>query len=202
MTQIFLVVLIVLSGACAPLTKPSGETPELAVVNENVKGPDPNRSYPEPIEREYTRALDLLQQKQWQQAAQSLRTLTASHPELCGPWFNLAVVARHDEDFSGAESYAQSSVQCNPDYPEPHNLLGVLDREQGDFSAAEIHYLQALKVNSDYAPAILNLAFLYDLYFGRLEEALNYYQRYFELNPDHPQIENWIIDLKNRMKDV
>ena len=47
----------------------------------------------------------------------------------------------------------------------------------------------------------LNLAILYDLYMGKLPQALEHYQRYLELTSDEKSpVKGWVADLQRRMK--
>jgi tetratricopeptide (TPR) repeat protein len=80
------------------------------------------------------------------------------------------------------------------------NELGVLLRRRGEFAAAEAHYLACLEHQPDFQPAHLNLGILYELYLGRLEEALAAYRRYQALaaQPDR-KVGVWVVDLERRL---
>jgi len=72
-------------------------------------------------------------------------------------------------------------------------------RRQGEFDAAEQHYLACLADRPDYGLAYLNLGILYELYLGRLDQALDAYRRYQALagQPD-PRVTHWMQDIERR----
>ncbi|MGH8481134.1 MAG: tetratricopeptide repeat protein, partial [Nevskiaceae bacterium] len=74
---------------------------------------------------------------------------------------------------------------------------GVLAREAGDFAQAERSYRAALDADPAHAPALLNLAFLYDLYLKQPADALAAYRRYEALTGSKDaRIAVWIGELE------
>src|SRR5581483_4933636 len=71
--------------------------------------------------------------------------------------------------------------------PELHLTLGSVWREQGDYEKAADCYRAALAADPDYAPALSNLAdLLTDA--GQTEEALGFYERALNREPDNAQL--------------
>ena len=62
--------------------------------------------------------------------------------------------------------------------------------------------MNAIAADPEYALAYFNLAVLYDLYQGRSDLALRYYQDYLKRQPDaqgNDLVNKWIIDLQRRV---
>ena len=148
----------------------------------------------------FARATGLLLEGRLAEAEPLLLEVTADQPELAGPWVNLAQVylaqGREDQALAALEQ----SVAANPANCAARTELGVLQRRRGDFTGAEAHYLACLEYRPDYEAAHLNLGILYELYLGRLAEALAAYRRYQSLatEPDR-RVGVWVVDLERRL---
>lgn len=129
-----------------------------------------------------------------------LLQITDDQPELAGPWINLARVFIDQQRHDDAVRALQQAVRANPANCAARTELGVLLRRRGEFEAAEAHYLACLEHQNDYQAAYLNLGILYDLYLGRLNDALAAYERYQSLTaePDR-QVHVWVVDLQRRL---
>lgn len=129
-----------------------------------------------------------------------LLQITDDQPELAGPWINLAEVfiAQGRED--AARRALDKAIEANPANCAARTELGVMLRREGDFSGAESHYRACLEAAPDYRDAYLNLGILYELYLGRLEDALAAYRRYQLLasEPDR-RVAGWVMDLERRL---
>lgn len=148
----------------------------------------------------FDRATALARDGRLVEAEALLLQITDDQPELAGPWINLARVFIDQQRHDAAERALQQAVQANPVNCAARTELGVLLRRRGEFEAAETHYLACLEHQSDYQAAYLNLGILYDLYLGRLNEALAAYERYQSLaaEPDR-QVHVWVVDLQRRL---
>ncbi len=129
-----------------------------------------------------------------------LLEITVDQPELAGPWINLGrlyVALQQPEEARGA---FQRAVRANPRNCTAYNELGVLSRQIGDFAGAEEHYRTCLEKMPSFRDAYLNLGILYDLYLGKLPEALEAYKRYQSLlsEPDR-RVKGWVMDLERRL---
>jgi tetratricopeptide (TPR) repeat protein len=148
----------------------------------------------------FERALGLLRDERLTEAEALLRQVVADQPELAGPWVNLAQIYLRQQRDDAALDALQRAVQANPANCAARNELGVLLRRRGEFAAAEDHYLACLTHQPDFEPAHLNLGILYELYLGRLPEALAAYRRYQALSaePDR-RVDIWVVDLERRL---
>ena len=169
---------------------------------------DPNNAMPSgpPVsisganERLWDRALEAIRGNDLLRAEVLLQEITEDQPELSGPWVNLgqvyAVMERGDE----AQLAYLQAVKANPNNCVALNLLGVLSRKAGDFRSAEEHYLACVERAPYYKDTYLNLGILYELYLGKLEDALVSYRRYQELSGgEDQQVAGWVIDLERRL---
>ena len=76
-------------------------------------------------------------------------------------------------------------------------------RRAGRFADAETHYLACIEAQPAYANAHLNLAILYELYMGRLGEALAAYNEYQLALPEpDTKVGGWMMDLERRVAAV
>ena len=75
-----------------------------------------------------------------------------------------------------------------------------MSRQSGDFLSAEANYLACVERVPDFREAYLNLGILYELYLGKLPEALAAYRTYQSLleAPDR-RVEGWVMDLERRL---
>lgn len=148
----------------------------------------------------FTRATALARDGRLVEAEALLLQITDDQPELAGPWINLARVFMDQQRADDAVGALQRAVQANPANCAARTELGVLLRRRGEFEAAETHYLACLEHQADYQAAYLNLGILYDLYLGRLNDALAAYERYQSLaaEPDR-QVHVWVVDLQRRL---
>jgi tetratricopeptide (TPR) repeat protein len=129
-----------------------------------------------------------------------LQEITSDQPELAGPWVNLGQVYAMLEKFEEARLAFGYAIAANPRTCAAHNQLGVLSRQFGDFQAAEEHYRQCLAQVPNFKDAYLNLGILYELYLGRLPEALEAYRRYQLLATEpNRKVQGWVMDLERRL---
>lgn len=182
---------VVLLAGCAstpgPVTAPEPAAP--AAGAPSVAAPAPTGDYAE--------ALKLLRANRTAEAEAALQAAAAAHPRASGPSTNLGILyARTNRKAQAREAFARA-VALNPANAVAHNWLGVLAREAGDFAAAERAYQAALAADPAHAPALLNLAFLYDVHLKRPADALAAYRRYEALTGGKdPRIGVWIGELE------
>ncbi len=151
----------------------------------------------------FSRSLAFMQQQDWQAAEPILRALIIDYPNLSGPILNLAIVLEQQGDLPAAENYYQQAIDTNPANLNAYHCFAVLLRQQGRFAEAEQVYLAALDIWQQDKVSHKNLAILYDIYMGRLEQALFHYQQYLDLNQDADrQVQGWVADLSRRLKTV
>jgi Tfp pilus assembly protein PilF len=92
-------------------------------------------------------------------------------------------------------------LQINPNNLAIYDQYGIWLRQQARFQEAEVMYRQALDRDANRADTHLNIAILYDLYMGKLPQALEHYQRYLALTDDEKSpVHGWVAELQRRMK--
>ncbi len=149
---------------------------------------------------EFEMAVSFLQEGRFEEALALLRHITAEQPELAGPWINLGQVYVALDAPEEARQAFESAVAANPYNCTAHNELGLLSRQNGDFEAAERHYLNCLERVPGNDAAHLNLGILYELYLGRLPEALANYRQYQALQSEEDRrVKGWVMDLERRL---
>ncbi len=148
----------------------------------------------------FARATELAEAGRLVEAQALLEEITSNQPELAGPWVNLAQVYQAQDRPDDALEALKRAVAANPANCPARTDLGVLLRRRGDFPGAESQYLACLEYQPDYRPAYLNLGILYDLYLGRLEDALAAYRHYQALSPEPDRrVNGWLVDLERRL---
>ena len=121
------------------------------------------------------------------------------YPDFPGAHVNLAIIFAARGDETAAEGSLTDALIIDPQYAPALNQLGMQLRRQGKFVEAESAYLKAVTANPDYALAHYNLGILNDLYFRRLDAALQHYERYQAIVGDDKEVTRWISDLKRRL---
>ncbi len=158
--------------------------------------------YPAAATNSYARALGYMDAGDDSRAIQELEKLLDAYPEYAGPSVNLGIIhGRNGRPDAAEEALRRAVVVCSS-CASAYNELGILQRRQGRFAEAEQSYLHAIEADPEYALAYFNLAVLYDLYQGRSELALRYYQDYVKHEPDvqgNDVVNKWIIDLQRRV---
>jgi Tfp pilus assembly protein PilF len=146
-------------------------------------------------------ALTAQRAQQWPEAERQLKQIVGKYPQLSGPHLNLALLYVQTQRPQQAEEGFKRALQINPANLNACNQYGIWLRSQARFAEAETIYQQALTHNPNSADTHLNLAILYDLYMGKLPQALEHYQRYLELTGDEKSpVHSWVADLQRRMK--
>ena len=126
--------------------------------------------------------------------------MAREYPEKAGPMANLGIIAFREGETETAKQWFERVLAVNTRHVQALNHLGVIARNDGKFDEAERYYRAAVAADQDYAPAILNLAFLLDIYLGKPAEAVELYERYqSSATEPHPRLEDWIFDAKNRI---
>ena len=151
----------------------------------------------------FDRGLNLLRDGKPEAAEVLFEQLSRDQPELAGPWFNLAKIYLMREEPGAAVSALERALQANPENCDALNQMGVLARHDGRFDDAEGFYRSCLRAQPNYAAAHLNLGILYELYMGRLSEALAAYNNYQMMLPSaDQQVAGWVMDLERRVASI
>jgi len=136
--------------------------------------------------------------------AESLLTqITKFQPELSGPWLNLGQVYLAGERTDSARGAFERAIKANPTNCAAFNQLGVLARREGRLDEAENSYLACIDRDPSFPQVYLNLGILYEVYLGKLPQALKAYREYQELQAsvgaEDARVKGWVIDLERRL---
>ncbi|UTA47872.1 tetratricopeptide repeat protein [Simiduia sp. 21SJ11W-1] len=176
---------------------PAADAPRVPVPNPYAAQPEPN----DPATRALLdKANAAMAAKAWGKAEPLLLQAIEQSGGYSGVYYNLGRVYYELNRKEEALAQFQNAVAMNDKNIYAYNALALIKREQGDFAAAETAYRQALAVWPDHANSHKNLGILYDLYMGRLADALSHYRNYQALQPEPDRLVNaWIVDLERRM---
>ncbi len=191
--------LIVSVSACAISTT---STDEETIDEEALPALVPVKTPPitPKFQRDFNRAISLMQKNKNRSALKLLTLLTQNYPQFAGPHVNIGLIYFRAKQFSKAKKAFEKALNVNPNNAVSHNHLGIIQRKNGEFKAALRSYRLALLSNDSYANAHLNIGILYDIYFSNLTKALEHYQRYLEITGSKDKkVSNWIIDIKRRV---
>ena len=156
---------------------------------------------PAAAQTQFASAAAAQREQQWPQAESQWKQLIETYPNLSGPHLNLALLYAQTQRGELAEAEFKQALRINPNNIAAYDQYGVWLRGQARTQEAEAMYLQALARDSAHADTHLNLGILYDLYMGKLPQALEHYQRYLELtNDEKSPVHGWVADLQRRMK--
>lgn len=184
----------------------SVETEQAALDSEPplVKIPRPEQTVkvdiPKSARDEFSLAKQTMIRGNWQEAEGQLLLMTETYPQLAGVYTNLGIVYTELEAFDKAEKAYRFAIESNNLNFDAYTNLGFLLRELGKFEEAEANYKAALGLWPHHKPSVLNLGILYDMYMGKLPEALDLYKLAQRLNDEEDRkLKGWIVDLERRM---
>ena len=150
--------------------------------------------------RLFDQAVVAITAEEYPKAEVLLLEITNDQPELAGPWINLGQVYDALDQPEDARRAFEQAIRANPGNCTAYNELGVLSRQAGDFAGAESYYRACLVARPDFKDAYLNLGILYELYLGKLEEALGAYKTYQSLAMEpNRKVQGWVMDLERRL---
>lgn len=150
----------------------------------------------------YDRARKLMEAGRYQQSIPALQQLLVADPDQPELAVDIAIAYQQTGHPDKAVKVLQDVITKHPDHIEALNQLGISQRRLGHFDAALAAYQHAIAIDDDYALAHRNLGILYDIYLGQLENALKQYDKYLALAAGDKEVENWVIDLKRRIRNA
>jgi tetratricopeptide (TPR) repeat protein len=200
-----------MAGCSAPMPVPPGatatppaQTPAIAEPFTATLPSTPSAAAQEPNEaltRQFAKAVAAMKDGKDKQAAALFSEIAKQDPQLASPHTNLGILFYRQDRMTEAEAAFKEALQRDSNDYVAANYLGMIYRGQGRFADAKSAYEQALAAKPDYANAHLNLAILYDLYLGQLDQALDQYQKYKQYAGEtDPQLVGWLADLEQRIK--
>ena len=150
------------------------------------------------VRADFDRAVQLLQQEQFDAAIPLLVEVTVAAPQVTTAHINLGMAYSRVSDLERAEVSLKRALELNPRHPVAHNELGTVYRKTGRFAEARQSYETALALYPAFHFAHRNLAILCDLYLADPDCALEHYERYVEAAPGDASAAMWIADLRKR----
>jgi tetratricopeptide (TPR) repeat protein len=129
--------------------------------------------------------------------------LQTTQPWFIGAWINGGKALVDQGHWEEALKALKQAENIHPELPAVYTLQAYCHRQTGDFHKAQSAYEKALSFQPDYALAHYNYGILLDLYLQKPAQALLHYERYQTLqNKPDKQVQDWIKELKRRVKDV
>ena len=195
-------------GAVVESSKPAAESPEgssdpIAEIAAQNPYLDTHRRVNSEARQRFDAATVAMAAEDWETAWLDLEWLVENHPELSGPYLNLALLHSARDNNDEAEASFKKAIEVNPSNLSAYNQYAIFLREQGRFDESEQVYLSALEVWEDHAETHLNLGVLYDLYRGEQEKALQHYRSYQDLTGNEDRkVAGWIIVLERQFSQV
>ena len=216
-TNGLLLLLSMTLAACSTLSLPDGQVREPVSPSAELDNTSDDQSVvealPGPVvatpplhsgtQALFDRAVILIEQGQLDAAEVLLIELSSDQPELAGPWVNRGLIHVARNELEQAQQAFLSALDANPQNCDALNQLGVMARREGRFSDAESYYRQCIDAQPLYPHAHLNLAILFELYMGRLGEALVAYNNYQMMLPEpDARVRGWVMDLERRVEAI
>jgi tetratricopeptide (TPR) repeat protein len=132
----------------------------------------------------FTLASEYFRAKLFLMAAEHFQKAVELQPESdAGARFNLARSLYHAGLSSRAELVAKEILTDDPKHFSARHLLASLMAKRGDYRQAEKEELEVLKIRPYYLPALNNLG-SYLLEMGKTDEAIKYFSRGLEVDPN------------------
>jgi tetratricopeptide (TPR) repeat protein len=150
--------------------------------------------------RDFKRAVAMMENQEYEKAAEVLGKVIEQSPEVTAPYINLAIACMHLDKPEEAEQHLKTALEIIPGHPVASNEYGLLLRKSGRFFEARKIYEKALSTFPDYQPVRKNLGILCDLYLNDPTCALEQYENYSEAMPEEEQVKLWIVDLRMRLE--
>lgn len=116
----------------------------------------------------------------------SLMTTTEQDPEYALAFEQLGLLYADKGDKRALDFYDRAIV-LNPRNPQTRYNKGIFLQEMGMFEEAIATYKDLMTFNPEYAYAPFNIGFIYYYALDDVQEALNYFARATEVNPNYAE---------------
>jgi tetratricopeptide (TPR) repeat protein len=198
-TASLLAAMLLLSACGGSATKPdAGQQQEMAGAKANVPA-QIQRDVPAQALTMFEQATSVMAAGDYLDAELRFKEFLLRYPDYPGVHVNLAIIHINNGNDAAAQASIDAALALNPGYAPALNQQGMLFRKTGKFIEAESAYMKAVTASPDYALAHYNLGVLNELYFQRLDIALQHFEQYQSLVGEDKQVEKWIADLRRRV---
>ncbi|MFT6390159.1 MAG: Flp pilus assembly protein TadD [Cellvibrionaceae bacterium] len=189
---ILLSLVVVFLSACGSAPTQDGS---YGIVNRNARLVD----IPDAARSEYQNVLKAINNKNWSETQTLLESMQSKYPSLMSINTMLGWTYWQAGKTKQAETELLAVTESKGLYKsEAYNYLAIIYREQGEFVKAEKLYLQAIKIWPGDPVLHKNLGILYELYLGRLNDALSSYKQAQAINDKDKVLNTWVKDLERR----
>jgi len=184
--------LVILLSACGSAPTQDGS---IGSVNPNARIVD----VPDAARSEYQNVLIAINNKNWSSAQTLLESMQSKYPKLMSVNTMLGWTYWQAGKTKQAETELLSVTEAKGVYKsDAYNYLAIIYREQGEFVKAEKLYQQAIKIWPGDPVLHKNLGILYELYLGRLSDALSSYKQAQAITDKDKTLNGWVKDLERR----
>jgi tetratricopeptide (TPR) repeat protein len=181
-------------------TAPAVPNSQTATAATPAVVPPPMPTAPARANSEFARALGLMRGADATQAILDFQVMTQSYPELPGPYTNLGILYRNQNQLAESEAALAKATERASWDAQTWTEYGVTLRLAGKFTEARTAYERAIGANEAYAPAHRNLGVLLDLYLDEPVTAQAELETYKTLSGEDKPVSGWIAELRARNK--
>lgn len=154
---------------------------------------------PDAAKNDYQKVLQAIDKKNWSAAQSLLEQMQTAYPKLVSVNTMLGWTYWQAGKIEQAQAQLLAVTETRNLYkPDAFKYLAVIYREQGEFIKAEKLYKKALGTWPRDTELYKNLGILYELYLGRLNDALGAYKQAQAIDGKDKQLNGWVKDLERR----
>jgi tetratricopeptide (TPR) repeat protein len=147
----------------------------------------------------YKNAISLMRKGDTKKAFHIFNDISRSDDRLSGPHANIGMIYLKSGQLKEAKMAFKKALKRNPENLIALNQLAIFKRKEGDFLDARKDYEKIIKIKSSHKYAHLNLGIVCDIYLQDYPCALIHYENYLKIAGNDQVVNNWLIDLKERM---
>jgi tetratricopeptide (TPR) repeat protein len=144
-----------------------------ALIRQNIKPPVVN----------FNTGLALLEMGRAEDALPYLEEAVDRQPGVASWYLTLARAYHKSKQLHKALKSYRASIAINPDQPVAHNEMGMLFWDLKSFYFADAAFQKAYQLDNQYVGALNNLA-TSSMMFKQYDQAIGYFDRLLEINPD------------------
>lgn len=130
----------------------------------------------------HQKSIELIDQKQYPEAINTLKELLAADPKDYPAWFELGMVHFIRKDYEAAEKCFVSATNAEPNYLPAKFNLGRVRLARKNYQGAIDSFEKTIQANKRYAPAFYFLGETY-LELKKGSYAVGYYEEALKLDP-------------------